>query len=234
MIGYLPDEHSAKPPHSCSRCNGFSQTNPRTTAASEETRTFARGGMRAERARCATLTCNEAEAIFEAVSPLIAWSATEAEKKHAIKLAIQAARLPHGERGDTIRTLLAIAPQVARANLVLNLILSGETIPFSVVQAGINDVFEDAKKHTWILDDGWKLKAWLLLLPFTDDPAQLADTIAALPRRQREPHFLEEMIRAAKSVQTPELEEALFHSLKRIRPSTPIAFGVTRFSVAAH
>lgn len=39
---------------------------------------------------------------------------------------------------------------------------------------------------------------------------QLADTIAALPLRQREPHFLEEMIRACESVQTPEIEEALF------------------------
>jgi hypothetical protein len=104
---------------------------------------------------------------------------------------------------------LAIAPLAARSNLVLNLILSGETIPFSVVQAGINDVFEDAKKQSWI-DDGWQLKAWLLLLPFTDHPAQLADTIAALPRRQREPYFLEDMIRATESAQTPEIEEALF------------------------
>lgn len=166
--------------------------------------------MRAERARCPTVTCGAAEAIFEAIAPLIAESATEAEKKHAITLAIQAVRLPHGERGDTIKAFLSIAPQPARAKLVLNLILSGETIPSSVVQAGINDVFEDAKKHTWILNEGWQLKAWLLLLPFTDHPAQLADTVAALPTRQREPHFLEELIRASGSVQTPEIEEALF------------------------
>lgn len=48
------------------------------------------------------------------------------------------------------------------------------------------------------------------LLPFTDHPAQLADTVAALPTRQRETHFLEELIRASESVQTPEIEEALF------------------------
>ena len=166
--------------------------------------------MRAVRARRATLTCHEAEAIFGAIEPLIAEGATEAQKKHAITLAIQTARLPHGERGDTIKTLLSIASQAARAKLVLNLILSGETIPFSVVQAGINDVFEDAKKHTWILDEGWQLKAWLLLLPFTDHPVHLADTIAALPPRQREPYFLEEMIRACESVRTPEIEDALF------------------------
>ena len=166
--------------------------------------------MRAVRARNDTLTCDEAEAIFGAITPLIAEGATEAQKKHAITLAIQAARLPHGQRGDTIRMLLSIAPQTAGAKLVLNLILSGETIPFSVVQAGINEVFEDAKKHTWILDEGWQLKEWLLLLPFTDHPIQLADVVAALPPRLREPYFLEEMIRACEFVQTPEIEEALF------------------------
>lgn len=166
--------------------------------------------MRTARGRRATLTSNEAEAIFQAIAPLIAEDATEAQKKHAIKLAIQAARLPHGERTETIRVLVSIAPQAARSNLVLNLILSGETIPFSVVQAGINDVFEDAKKRTWILDEGGQLNAWLLLLPFTDQPAQLAETIAAMPARQRKPYFLEGMIRASESVQTPEIEDALF------------------------
>ena len=181
------------------------------TAASGEAWTFPASKTCARvRARCAALTCNEAEAIFEVIAPLIAEGATEAQKKHAVALAIQAVRLPHGERADTIKVLLSIAPQAARAMLVLNLILSGETIPFGVVQAGIDDVFEEAKKHTWILHEGWQLKAWLLLLPFTDHPAQLADTIAALPPRQREPHFLEEMIRATEWVQTPEVEEALF------------------------
>jgi hypothetical protein len=165
--------------------------------------------MRALRARNATLTCQEAEAIFDTIAPLIVEGATEAQKKHAIALAIQAARLPHGERGDTIEMLLSIAPQVARAKLTLNLILSGETIPFDVVQAGINDVFEDAKKHTWILDEGWQLKAWLRLLPFTDHPLRLVETIAELPARQRKPDFLEEMIRACEAVQTPEVEGAL-------------------------
>lgn len=105
---------------------------------------------------------------------------------------------------------MSIAPQAARAKLVLNLILFGETIPFEVVQAGIDDVFEDAKTHTWILHEGWQLKVWILLLPFTDHPARLADTLAALPPAQREPNFLEPMIRACEFSQTPEIEEALF------------------------
>lgn len=166
--------------------------------------------MRASRARSATPTSHEAEAIFAVIGPLIADGATEAQKKHATSLAIQAVRLPHGNHVDMIKTLLLIAPQTARAKLVLSLILSGETIPFSVVQDGINEVFEDAAKQAWILQDGWQLKAWLHLLPFTDHPKLLADTIAALPSKQRRPHFLESMIRACESAQTPEIEDALF------------------------
>jgi len=211
MISYLVDEHFGETAALVLKVQWVLANEPRNDRRFRTSVDFSCvEAKRAERARCPTLTCHEAEAIFDALAPLLADGATEAEKKHAIKLAIQAARLPHGQRGDTIRTLLAIAPQVARSNLLLNLILSGESIPFGVVQDGINDVFEDAKKHTWILHDGWQLKAWLLLLPFTDHPAQLADTIAALPPRQREPRFLEEMIRATQPVQTPEIEEALF------------------------
>ena len=210
MVSYLPDEHFGEIAALVLKVQWVLANEPKDDRRFLGSVDFSRvEEMRAVRARRATLTCDEAEAIFEAIAPFIAEGATEAQKKHAIKLAIQAVRLPHGERADTINALLSIAPQAARARLVLNLILSGEAIAFSVVQAGINDVFEDAKNCSWILDEGWELKAWVLLLPFTDHPAQLADTIAALPPRQREPHFLEEMIRATESVQTTEVEEAL-------------------------
>ncbi|MGO6689699.1 NACHT domain-containing protein [Rhizobium leguminosarum] len=211
MISYLPDEHFGETASRVLKVQWILANEPKDDRRFRGSVDFSHvEEMRAERARCATLTCDEAEAIFEAIAPLISEIATETEKKHAIALAIQAVRLPHGERSDTIKALLSIAPQAARAKLVLNQILSGETIPFNVVQAGINDVFEDAKNHTWILNEGWQLKAWLLLLPFTDHPAQIVDIVAALPTRQREPHFLEELIRASESVQTPEIDEALF------------------------
>ena len=211
MVGYLPDEDFGEAAALVLKMQWILANEPKNERRIWGGEDFTRvEEMRALRASNAKLTCQEAEAIFDAIAPLIAEGATEAQNKHATRLAIQAARLPHGERGDTIETLLSIAPQVARAKLVLNLILSGETIPFSVVQAGINEVFEDAKKHTWIIDEGWQLKAWLNLLPFTDNPAQLVDAIAALPARQRKPDLLQEMIRACDAVQTPEIEEALF------------------------
>jgi hypothetical protein len=211
MIEFLPEEHFGETAALVLKVQWIEAQEPKDDRRFRGSMDFSRvEEHRALRARRSTLTCNEAEAMFAAIAPLIAEGATEAQKKHAIKLATQALRLPHGKRDETIQTLLSIAPQQARAKLVLNLVLSGETIPFDVVQAGIDEVFEDAKKYTSILHEGWQLKAWLLLLPFTDHPARLADTIAAFPPAQREPYFLEEMIRACESVQTPELEEALF------------------------
>jgi hypothetical protein len=215
MIGYLRDEHFGETAALVLKLQWIFANEPQKERRFGESIDFSRvEEMRAMRASGATPTCHEAEAIFEAVAPLIAEGATEAQKKHGITLAIQAARLPHGKRGDMINSLLSIAPQTARAKLVLNLILSGETIPFDVVQAGINDVFKDAEKHPWILHEGWQLKEWLRFLPFTDHPVQFADTITALPPRQREPYFLEEMIRACEFAWTPEIDEALFKLAK--------------------
>lgn len=211
MVSYLPDEDFGETAALVLKVQWILANEPMDDGRFRGSVNFSHvEEKRALRARDAAMTCNEAEAIFEAIAPLIAESATEAQKKLAIKLAIQAVRLPHGKRPDTIKTLLSIAPQEARSNCVLNLILSGETIPFNIVQTGINDVLEDAKKRNWILSDGWQLKAWLLLLPFADHPVQLVDTIAALPPRQREPHLLEEMIRATENLQTIEIEEGLF------------------------
>jgi hypothetical protein len=212
MISYLLDEHFGETAALVLKVQWILANEPKDDRRLWGTVDFSRvEDIRATRSSCPALTCSEAEAIFEAIAPLIVEGTTEAQKNHAIKLAIQAVRLPHGERANTINTLLSIAPQAVRVKLVLNLILSGEAIAFSVVEAGIHDVFEDAKTRSWILlDEGWELKAWVLLLPFTDHPARLADIIAALPPRQREPRSLEETIRATDSVQTTEVEEALF------------------------
>ncbi|MER9615552.1 hypothetical protein [Mesorhizobium sp. M0207] len=211
MVSYLVDEDFGETAALVLKVQWILANEPKIDRGFPGSMDFARvQEMRTLRGHRTTQTCNEAEAIFEAIVPLVANGVSDEQKNHAIKLAIQAVRLPHGERPDTINALLSIASQGVRSNFVLNLILSGETIPFGVVQAGIDDVLEDAKSQTWILNEGWQLKAWLLLLPFTDHPAQLAGTIAVLPPRQREPQFIEEMIRATVWVQTPEIEEALF------------------------
>lgn len=161
MIGYLLDEHFGETAALVLKIQWSLANEPKDERPLRRRVDFSRvEEMRALRAHGAPPTSPEAEAVFAVIAPLIAEGATEAQKKHAISLAIQAARLPHGNRGDTIRTILSTAPQAARAMLALNLVLSGETIPFSIVQGGINDFFSDATKHRWLLDEGWQLKAW--------------------------------------------------------------------------
>lgn len=211
MIRCLPDEHFGKSAAHVLKLQWILVNEPQIERSFLARADFSRvTELREMRISQPNLTCNEAEAIFACIVPLIAEGATEAQNKHAVKLGIEGLRLPHGQRQDTIKALLSIAPQGARSNLVLSLILSGETIPLEIVQSGIADVLEDARTNTWILHEGWQLKSWLLLLPFTDHPAQLADVITSLPPQQREPRFLEEMVRATQHVQSSEIEESLF------------------------
>jgi hypothetical protein len=156
------------------------------------------------------VTCDEAEAMFEMIGLLTADGATEDQKKHALVLAIQAARLPHGDRPEVIFNLLAATPQRQRATFVFNPISSGETVSFDIVKRGNDNLYEEAKKHSWVLSEGYQLKAWLKLLPFTDRPARMLDIVQDLTGHQRDPDFLEEMVKATEFAASPEAEEALF------------------------
>ena len=211
MVSYLSDEHFGDTAANVLQSQWADLHEPKLEGAPGHSKEFSR----VEDARKARLSsCNAstpvADAIFAAITPLIAEGATELQKQHAVKLAIHGVRLPHGDRSDVIETLLEIAPQQARAVIVRNLILSGGAVPLDVVKVGIKDVFEDAKKYPWILDEGWQLKAWLSLLPFTDHTEKLPEIIADLPERFRGPHFLEEMLRVTEHVESSAIEGALF------------------------
>jgi hypothetical protein len=106
MMSYLPDEHFGETAALVLKVQWILANEPKDDGRFLGSVDFSCvEEMRALRARHPRQTCNEAEAIFEAIAPLVAESATEAQKKHAIKLAIQAVRLPHGERADTISAL---------------------------------------------------------------------------------------------------------------------------------
>ena len=90
MISYLPDEHFGETAALVLKVQWILANEPKDDRRFWGSVDFSRvEEMRAVRARHATLTCDEAEAIFEAITPLIAEGATEAQKEHAIKLAIQ-------------------------------------------------------------------------------------------------------------------------------------------------
>ena len=57
---------------------------------------------------------------------------------------------------------------MARSDLLLSLVLSGEEIDVTDVVAGINETMKSAKINSWMLTQsgGYHLKDWLHLLPF--------------------------------------------------------------------
>ena len=167
---------------------------------------------RAARAADPGATSAEAEAIFAAIEPLIADGATDEQKRLAVALGTAASRLPHGQRDGTIQKLIALAPRRARPGLLVNLVLSGESIDIKVVADGISETFEAAKTEPWILtqSEGYELKLWLRLLPFVNRPTEALALVRGMPPAQREPRFLEEMVRAVADAPSDEAEDVLF------------------------
>jgi hypothetical protein len=165
---------------------------------------------RAARTADPAATSPEAEVIFTAVAPLIADNATDDQKKLAVALGSVAARLPHGQRDAIVQKLLSVAPRGARAVLLQNLILSGETIDIEVVKNGLAEVLEAAKDKPWILADGYELKDWLRLLPFVNRPGEAFFVVRSLPEAQRRPDFLEDMISTLATAPGDDAESVLF------------------------
>ncbi|NOT22816.1 MAG: hypothetical protein HOP22_08820 [Nitrospiraceae bacterium] len=165
---------------------------------------------RAARARDSAGTSAEAEAVFNAIEPWIADGTTEEQKKHAVALGIVAARLPHGQRHTTIQKLISLASRPQRAALLQNLILSGENVNIELVKNGLSDMFEAAKKESWILSDGYELREWLRLLPFASPSAEASAIVRGLPIDQRRADWLEDMIAGFRTAPGDDAESVLY------------------------
>lgn len=165
---------------------------------------------RAARTKDPAATSAEAEAIFGAIEPLIADDATEAQKRRAVTLSIVAARLPHGQRDTTIQKLISLASRRQRAALLQNLILSGENVNIELVKNGLSEMFEAAKNESWILQDGYELRDWLRLLPFSNPTAEVSAIVRGLPNDHRRVDWLEDMISGFRTAPGDDAERVLF------------------------
>jgi len=152
------------------------------------------GEKRAARVTDPTASSAEAEAIFEAIDALNVDGATEGQEKLAVALGIVAVRLPHGQRESSIKKLIATTPRRGRFKLFSNLILSGAEIDIRLVADGLAETLEAAKKEPWILSDGYELREWLKLLPFTNCPADALGLVRSIPEALRTPSLLEELV----------------------------------------
>lgn len=154
-------------------------------------------------------TSAEAEAIFAVIETLIGDTATDTTRKLAVSLAVVAARLPFGQRDQTIEKLVALAPRRSRAALLLSLVLSGHVIDIGLIKDGFAEVLEAGRTQSWILSEGYELKEWLRLLPFTDHPADALAVVQSLPAELVRTEGLEEMIGAFGHVPGEDADKAL-------------------------
>ncbi len=120
--------------------------------------------------------------------------------------------LPYGQRNATIEKLIALTPRRGRPKLLLNLILSGAEIDSGLVANGIAETLEAAKEHPWILtqSDGYELREWLRLLPFSNRPALTLEVVRGIPDAQRQPHLLNELVAGLAETPSEGGEEVLF------------------------
>jgi len=188
---------------------------------------------RAARAANPEATSAEAEAIFGAVESLIADETAGENKRRAVTLGAIAARLPHGDRVATIEKLLSFtaleahvdilrsdnrdaiikrlqlfATLGARADLLQNLVLSGESIDIGLVKNGLAEALE-ANQTEWSLHDR-DVKVWLRLLPFVSCLLDAIAVVRELPERFRTSSFLDELLREIGSLSSDDAENVLF------------------------
>lgn len=156
--------------------------------------------------------CPEADAIFAASEQLLSSYPSPDQTKLAVTLGIIGARLPHGQRDETINRLFTVASRQARASLLLSRVLSGYSIDIALITEGVAATYEAAKKETWILHESnaYQLREWLRLLPFSTPLSRVPAVIRGLPAAQRNPHFLEEVVRGLGSTPEDGAEAVLF------------------------
>ena len=166
---------------------------------------------RAKRATAPDVTCEEADAIFVVIQKLLE-GATDDQQRLAVALGSRAVRLPLGKWRDVVTQVIALAPRHARCTLLLNLCLSGEVLPLDEVARGIADTQEAAKAQPWILTqgDGYELRQWLQLLPFTERPRDGLDLLMALPDSFKRHRMLEDVVFACGSLPGDEGALCLF------------------------
>jgi len=156
--------------------------------------------------------------ILSVVDNLIKSDAKDADYRHALKLSTVAFSMPYADKADMIRSLLQLPlPTIEKQDLLNVLVLSGEVISFEIVLKGIDDLLEKAKTNPWMLEeqDGWRLNAWLRLLPFTEAPGSILDVLARFEDRRLVPWKLRGLLSALSYAPSVEAENVLSELAKR-------------------
>lgn len=97
--------------------------------------------------------------------------------ERGFNLAAIALGMPYANKRDQIDWFLSLdTPVLPKQRLLTFMALAGEIVPLELVTLGIDQLLAEGEKNRWMLDDqnGWRLDAWLQLLPFTGHPEAIA------------------------------------------------------------
>ena len=156
--------------------------------------------------------------ITAAIDDLIKPVAAENDIVHALKLATVAFSMPYADKRETINALFQLpVSAAAKRDLLTVLVLSGEVISSEIILHGIDDLLEEAKSKPWMIQgqDGFRLKEWLRLLPFTENPAALLQVLDRAEGFQAEPWNLRSVLSALGDAPSVEVETMLDELAKR-------------------
>lgn len=147
-----------------------------------------------------------ADAIFNAVAQLRREGSTDREKQLALSVAKVGVMLPHADHREDIDALLQMPFRAERLGLLLALVSDGETVSADVVLAGIDEFFDAARTAPWMLQEHlFELEEWLALLPFSDRPEIVIETVGRLPDQIRHPRNLHRLLSALAHAPGPSL-----------------------------
>ena len=150
-------------------------------------------------------------AIFETVTSLSAGELNEEKRRHVFALMAVACLMPYSNNAALIAAVLGLpGPLLAKQHLLKILAMAGEVISADMVIAGIEELLEDAKSKSWLLDkNSGRLDTWLELLPFTDRPEAIFDVLGLLDTNLQAPYNLGTFLSALGYTPSPEADEVL-------------------------
>lgn len=156
---------------------------PDFTEVKEKRRTFIGG----ERQGSASFV----EDILSVVAGIIESNPNGKERQHALKLARVAFTMPYGDKEDLIAKLMQLPGPASEKNGILTVLATaGEELSSEFLLQGIQELFEEAQQPNkqWMLQDpnGYGIRIWLTLLPFSDRPQAIIDVFKRF--REKNPH----------------------------------------------
>lgn len=152
------------------------------------------------------------EAIFSAIHDINSSNCGDKEYRHVLKLAKIALSMPHGDKGSIAFDLLQVPlPLLEKLELLKALVIAGYKIEADMAIQGLKELFEDAKKKPWLLDEHHnQLVEWLQLLPFSNRPEALDEALDLGKEHLKEPHRFQQLLAALAYAPNTRAELSLF------------------------